>query len=163
MTAQGRMRFGDDRRQGDWHDWRVARGHGDHRGALRRECRLRGVAQPRLANGRSRSVVLDFAGTLRRIDRIQSALLVLTLASTIGFDATVSGVPHRWRSVPPAVSSLFSSDRWHSWCPFSAAWSTLGQISTLPISRDCEPPGYAATWLEQRLCLRHSFCGLSQL
>jgi hypothetical protein len=56
-----------------------------------------------------------FAHTLRRVDRLQPALLVVCVGSTIGFASSVGGTA-RALAMPPLAASWSSwSARWPCW------------------------------------------------
>jgi hypothetical protein len=80
-----------------------------------------------------------FAHTLRRVDRLQPALLVISLASTIGFAATADG--------PARVLALVASAGFLMVLIGSAAWLVpiqrrlvaSGELTPQPLERFANP------------------------
>jgi hypothetical protein len=86
-----------------------------------------------------------FAHTLRRVDRLQPALLVVCLSSTIAFASSTVALrapSPRW---PPAASWSCWSARWPGWSHSNDAWSPPGRHRRQRTWRHCEPSGLAVT------------------
>src|SRR5215207_1642496 len=87
-----------------------------------------------------------FAHTLRRMDRLQPALLVVCLGSTIGFAGSAGGAARTLAALAAGGLLVVLVGSVALLVPSSGGWSRPGRHRRRQPPRCCEPGGLAATW-----------------